>query len=175
MLYTRFPNRDKECFGSSLANYFEFNGQPTLAEKVYDEFRKHPFVAADGSVRALFCTRLVHDLTNDQYRGIFKYLSFDNDTLESLAEDIGEYAAEGLKAVEDEIKAGRLIGGLRSFDYRGQALVLQGFSTRKLQHWIVDCDDGTVINDGTIRTVTNSKLFFSTINAVLQIDEQKDL
>ena len=171
MLYTKFPNRDKECFGSSLANYFEFNGQPTLAERVYDGFRDHPFVAPDGSVRALLCTRLVHDLTGGQYRGTFQYLSFQPDTQESLSKDIGDHAVEALRAIEDEIKAGRLVGGLKSFGYRGQALVLQGLATRELQHWIVDCDDGTVINNGEVRTVTDPQLFFPTINAVLQIDQ----
>jgi len=169
MSYTRFPNKDKECFGSSLANYFEFNGQKTLAEKVYREFRNHPFVAPDGSMRALFCTRLVHDLTNGQYQGTFQYLSFQSDTEESLSRDIQDHTAEALKTIEDEITAGRLIGGLKRFNYQGQALVVQGLATRKLQHWIVDCDDGTVIDDGDIRIITNPQLFFSTINAVLQI------
>ena len=169
MRYTRFPNRDKECFGSSLANYFEFNDQPTLAEKVYDDFRNHPFVASDGSVRALFCTRLVQDLTDGEYQGTFKYLSFRPDTQESLSKDIGDRAAEALKTIEDETKAGKLIGGLRTISYSGQALVLQGLITRELQHWIVDCDDGTVINNREIRTITDPRLFFSTIDAVLQI------
>ncbi len=172
MWYTRFPNRDKECFGSALANFFEFNGQPTLAERVYDEFRNHPFVAPDGSVRALFCTRLVHDLTGGEYQGTFKYLSFKPDPPESLTRDIGDHAAEALQAIEDETNAGRLLGGLESFGYRGQALVLQGLAAGEMQHWIVDCDDGTVINNGQIRTVTDSRLFFSTINGVLEIEQR---
>ena len=170
MFYTRFPNRDNECFGSSLANYFEFNGENTLAEKVYNNFREHPFVASDGSVRTLLCTRLVHDLTEGQYQSIFKYLSFPQDTRETLSKDIGKYATKALKAIDAEIKAGRLIGGLKSFGYQGQALVLQLLPTRKLSHWIVDCDDGAVINNGEVRTVTDPQLFFSTINAVLQIE-----
>ena len=170
MFYTRFTNRDKECFGVSLANYFEFNGQQGLAERVYDSFRDHPFVAPNGSVRALLCTRLVHDLTGGQYQGTFKYLSFQPDTQESLSRYIGDHAMEALMAINEEIKAGRLLGGLESIDYRGQALVLQGLATRELQHWIVDCDDGTVINNGEIRTINDSQLFFSTLNAVLQID-----
>ena len=172
MLYTRFQNRDKECFGSSLANYFEFNDQDALAKKVYDGFREHPFVARDGSVSALLCTRLVHDLTFGQYQGTFKYLSFRSHTLESLSKDIGDHAAIALEAIENEIKTGRLVGGLETFDYKGQALVLQSLPTRKLQHWIVDCDDGTVINNGEIRTVVQSQLFFSTINAVLLINQR---
>ena len=97
-------------------------------------------------------------------------MSFQPDTKESLLKDIGDKATEALKSVDEEIKAGRLIGGLESFNYRGRALVLQGLQTRKLQHWIVDCDDGTVINNGEIRTINDSQLFFSTLNAVLQID-----
>ncbi len=171
MFYTRFPNRANECFGSSLADYFDLNGHPTLADKVYKEFRNHPFVAADGSVRALFCTRLVHDLTDGQYNGIFKYLNFPKDTRKSLARDIGKYASKALKAIDEEMVAGRLVGGSTSFGYSGQALVLQSLPTRKLLHWIVDCDDGTVINNGAIRTITDPQLFFSTIQAVLQIEE----
>src|SRR3989344_9415892 len=151
MLYTRFPNRDKECFGSSLASYFEFNGENTLAEKVYRDFKNHPFVASDGSVRALLCTRLVHDLTEGQYRGSFKYLSFQQDTRETLSKDIGKHATKALKTIDEEIRAGRLLGGLESFGYVGQALVLQSLPTRKLSHWIVDCDGGTVITNGEIR------------------------
>ncbi|PIN74673.1 hypothetical protein COV18_07320 [Candidatus Woesearchaeota archaeon CG10_big_fil_rev_8_21_14_0_10_37_12] len=158
-----------DCFGSSLANYFEINDESQLAEKVYGEFRDHPFVASDGSVRALLCTRLVHDLTGGTYHGKFQYLSFKKDTQESLERDIGGHAAEALKAIDEELRDGRLVGGLDRISYRGQALILQSLPTRELQHWLVDCDDGTIINNGEVRSISDSALFFATINAVLQI------
>ncbi|GEM_PF-4446580 len=169
MIYANFLNRGKECFGSALANYFDINREEGLAEKVYGRFRQHPFVAADGSMHALVCTRMVYDLTEGRYRGVFQYGSFKGDMQESLRGIIGHQAEQAWSVIEEERKEGRLIGGLESFGYVGQALVLQGLPGMEIQHWIVDCDDGTVINDGRIKKIVDAKKFFSTLNAVLRI------
>ena len=42
--FIRFPNRDKECFGSSLANYFEFSGDREVAN-IYGVETKEEFVS----------------------------------------------------------------------------------------------------------------------------------
>ncbi len=169
MLYTRFLNRDRECFGSALANYFDMNGEENLAERVYEQFRKHPFVAADGSMHALLCTRMVQDLTEGKYSGILQYGNFRGDTKKSLEISIGNHANEALQTIMKEIEERRLRGGLKRIEYIGEALVLQGLAERDTQHWIVDCDDGTVINDGKIKDIVDTQVFFSTLNAVLKI------
>ena len=78
MYRPRFRNLEKEGFGTSLANYFDLLGERSLANKIYTDFRKHPFVGKDGKICALLCTKLVSDLTDGLYRGMFQYHSFGN-------------------------------------------------------------------------------------------------
>ncbi len=166
MYSTRFPNRDQECFGCSLANYFELIREPALADKVYAEFRKHPFVAANGNMHGGLATRLVSDLTDNVYEGLLQGSDFSDSQLEDFLELPEERRAFAIQALHGEIAEKRVLA-LPEVSYQGKALLLLG--GKEISHWLVDCDNGYIINDGKLKQIVEPDLFFSKIHAVLLI------
>lgn len=160
---------ERRDFGPTLANYFLFNGDSELAEMVHERFKKHPLNQGDGVMRVLHCTRLVSDLTDGRYKGTYKYNGVKADTEETFREDFGCNATLAAEAIEEEIAFGRLLGGQREIYYTGQALVLQQ-TEPDLAHWLVDCDDGTIINRGHVHEVVDRGHFFSTLQGVLLLE-----
>ncbi len=167
MYTTFFPNRDRECFGCSLANYFVLIGEPTLADKIYAEFRKHPFVCPDGQMYGTLATRLVSDLTDYLYNGELLCGSLSPLEEQDLIPLREEQRPLALHAIQEEIAAKRIKPQENSFIYQEKALLIQTGKT--IDHWLVDCDNGYIINDGGLEEITNINTFLSTIHAVLLI------
>ncbi|MBI2102452.1 hypothetical protein HYT55_01325 [Candidatus Woesearchaeota archaeon] len=166
MYTTRFPNRDQECFGCSLANYFELIRESTLADKVYEEFRKHPFVAGNGNIEGGLATRLVSDLTDNIYEGLLQGFDFSPTHQDDFLKLPQEQRLPACQAVHTEIAEKRVVA-LPEVSYRGEAILLRG--GKKILHWLVDCGNGYVINDGKLKQIVEPDLFFSEIYAVLLI------
>ena len=158
-------------FGPTLAIYLLFNRDIELAELVNSRFKTHPLNQGDGVMRILHCTRMVYDLTNGRYGAVYKYNKVGAETEESLRRDFGANAPLAARVIEEEIGAGRLQGGQQEIQYTDQALVLQRGAPGALYHWLVDCDDGTVIDRGNVCKIVNRGYFFSTLQGVLLLQK----
>ena len=168
MAETRFKNKGEECFGCSLANYFDLIGENSLAEKVYSDYPKHPFIFPLGGVSGLLTTKLVSDLTLGKYRGrLFSreaYL-FRSSTEEHIKERLGDYGSAAVEAIKEEKKSGRITYGVEEFLWEEKALLLS------YGHILLYCGRGKIIDDGKINTIRwwNNKKFYSSITGVLQV------
>jgi len=107
-----FKNKDEQCFGISLANFFVFIGDGDMARKVYTDYRKHPLVLEDGGIFQWCYTRVVRDLTENKYSSLFHSVGRVDDSLESyrvLKSRYRENLINVLKAAKEEKEQGRLI------------------------------------------------------------------
>ncbi len=88
-----FPNRDRECFGCSLANYFEYINDYDMAHRVYANFRKHPLVTKSGLIINMVSPSLVQDLTEGYYRAFLQYQSMpEEEMVRILFDDLWRYS-----------------------------------------------------------------------------------
>lgn len=165
MVSTRFKNRGEECFGCSLANYFDLIGENTLAEKVYGDFRKHPFFRE--GVWGPLTTRLVSDLTLGKYKGrLFSRdpSFFCSSYEETLRKYLGVHASAAIKVIEEEKNSGRITLGLDEFLWEEKALLFVG------NHALLYCSKGKIVDNGEVRTVRRKdKNFYSSITGVLRV------
>ncbi len=171
-----FPNRDQECFGCSLANYFSLNDQLDLAEKVYDEFRRGHFVTSNGTLgNSLLSTRVVHDLTDGQYQGFLQHTSYDEDQVTKiLRQHIPLSVNSALKVIEEEKRAFRFLECQKSFSYITPAIIFYNVDeTRQAGHAVVVSSKKTIIDNGKIVKISDAH--FLEPFAVLEISKRSIL
>ena len=102
-----FPNRDKECFSSALANLLVEIGDKPTAKMVYDNFPKHPFVLSDGVIMGV-TTRLLVDLTGGRYQGVLYAPVLNGKGIENIKKHYRIKASEVLKVIREEREKGRI-------------------------------------------------------------------
>jgi len=137
------------CFPTALVNLLSTLGDLEMAEKVSRDCVDHPFITEDGLSNAYLCTRLVSDLTKNQYEGVFSCGTEISDLEQSLQKIYADRADEAMQIISEEKASGRVCG-LEAFSYRGPSLVLVTQQEGN-NHWIVDTDRGDFIDSGYSR------------------------
>ena len=60
-------NPGNTCFGTSLANYFIYIGEQSIARHICKNYRFGPLVKSNGAIVPGLTTRITRDLTEEKY------------------------------------------------------------------------------------------------------------
>jgi len=144
-----FPNRDYECFGSSLANLLLLYGDRTMAQRCYDRLREHEYTRSEGLMSLVLAPTLIMELTGGTYDGILHV-----GRLIDLEASVERIFAEGtdavLKDIEADIEGGRIIEHGTNFSFSSNAAVLLILENDALEsgHCIVQKGEAQYIDNG---------------------------
>lgn len=118
----------KGCFRYALSNLLIELGDEKMAERVFEDFDRHPLVNRDNKgIFIGYSTRLISELTGDQYEGTLYSdppdlrHSISKDRFDSeLREDLGKDA----KIIGEEREKGRIIWHRGELTYKPPAILI---------------------------------------------------
>lgn len=102
-----YPNDGMECVRSSLANLLVELNDPSAAQAVYDNFRRHELVNSVGTVHSELLPRVMKDLTQEKYDGVI-YCHFSSDPTQELIKTYGGQFDDALKAILEDRSTGAI-------------------------------------------------------------------
>lgn len=149
-----YPNRDGECFLSSLANALivQFDDLE-CANRVYREGREHPFVADNGGTLAILWPYLCLELTDNKYTGQMycdEKFVLGSEKLAKKAyclKQLHEYK----RIVCEYVSSGKIIF---STGYDGPDPVILSLEGLVVGHAVVALNTKSIIDNGIMRNVS---------------------
>ena len=140
-----------ECMKSALANLILEQGDEKAARKIFDKYNHHPLVLDDGSVTDLVLTRLVSDLTDEEYEAIY-FGNVIGDFSKAIQEHYGPKTEDVIKIFMNERQKGR-IKSLDEADYNPPLIcLLKVFNDETyITHTAVYLGGNQLLNNGEIR------------------------
>ena len=158
-----FPNRDGECFFTSLANIllYKYNDQK-IAKKVINDCRSHPLVFPNGGTLGTTWPFFTKYLSEGKYYGQLYVGPSYIENHETFAESL--YDKETFELYEYSV-FDELDSIIETGSYSGETPTIIALSLENTHHAIVDLGDDKIINDGVVQTVED----ISNIIAILQV------
>jgi hypothetical protein len=175
-----YTNPGDMCIGISLANLFLYVQDFETAKKIMADYSKSPLVKDDFTVHYSVTTRLVHDLTDGEYKARL-HTNLVNENLHgNLNHHYPGKADSLIEIVEEETAAERIVeiknGACRVF-HPSMYLICFDIDESAYSHALVVLPNGDAIDDGYVMPFKEikQKPIFRSILGILEITNLKEV
>ena len=167
MVVQYFPNRNLECFSSSLANLLMEKKDRKLAKSVFENYRSHPLVGDSGVMHLGISTRLVHDLTKGKYEATLYCEDLMTDLKQLTDATFPEITDKIVKIVQEEFNTGKVVINPGTVNYEYPAMLYLKGDIRS--HWVVDAGNTLIIDNGQKKHIPYDSIGAKAVLVIKQV------